>query len=110
MGDARVIPRKKPEIAAAYSLAAKYLGMRMVYLEAGSGAETPVPLEMVRAVKHVLGETLLVVGGGIRSGAVAVELVKAGASLIVTGTAVEKSEDVTAFVLDVTRAIKCRQG
>ena len=82
----------------------------MVYLEAGSGAETPVPLEMVKAVKRVLGETLLVVGGGIRSGAAAAELVKAGANLIVTGTAVEKSEDVTAFVLDVTRAIKCRQG
>ncbi len=110
VGDARIIPRKKPEIAAAYALAAKYLGMRMVYLEAGSGAETPVPLEMVKAVKRVLGETLLVVGGGIRSGAAAAEVVKAGANLIVTGTAVEKSKDVTAFVLDVTRAIKCRQS
>lgn len=110
VGDARIIPRKKPEIAAAYALAAKYLGMRMVYLEAGSGAEMPVPLDMVTAVKHVLGDTLLVVGGGIRSGSAAAELVKAGANLIVTGTAVEKSEDVTAFVLDVTRAIKCRQG
>lgn len=110
VGDARIIPRKKPEIAAAYALAAKYLGMRIVYLEAGSGAETPVPLDMIRAVKHVLGEALLVVGGGIRSGAVAAEVVKAGADLIVTGTAVEKSEDVTAFVLEVTRAIRCKQG
>jgi len=41
--------------AAAYALAAKYLGMRMVYLEAGSGAETPIPLDMIRAVKYVLG-------------------------------------------------------
>jgi phosphoglycerol geranylgeranyltransferase len=110
VGDARIIPRKKPDIAAAYALAAKYLGMRMVYLEAGSGAETPVPLEMVKAVRRVLGETLLVVGGGIRSGTAAAELVKAGADLIVTGTAVEKSKDVTAFVLDVTRAIKCKQS
>jgi phosphoglycerol geranylgeranyltransferase len=110
VGDARIIPRKKPEIAAAYALAAKYLGMRIVYLEAGSGAETPVPLDMIRAVKHVLGEALLVVGGGIRSGAAAAEAVKAGADFIVTGTAVEKSEDVTAFVLEVTGAIRCRQG
>lgn len=110
VGDARTIPRNKPEIAAAYALAAKYLGMRMVYLEAGSGAETPVPLEMVRTVKRVLGENLLVVGGGVRSGAAAAELVGAGANLIVTGTAVEKSEDVTAFVLDVTRSIKCRKS
>lgn len=108
VGDARIIPRKKPEIAAAYALAAKYLGMRIVYLEAGSGAEKPVPLDMIRAVKHVLGEAILVVGGGIRSGAAAADVVKAGADLIVTGTAVEKSEDVTAFVLEVTRAIRCK--
>lgn len=110
VGDARIIPRKKPEIASAYALAAKYLGMRIVYLEAGSGAETPVPLDMIRAVKHVLGEAILVVGGGIRSGATAAEVVKAGADLIVTGTAVERSEDVTSFVLEVTRAIRCKQG
>ena len=110
VGDARIIPRKKPEIAAAYALAGKYFGMRMVYLEAGSGAETPVPPGMVRMVKHVLGDTLLVVGGGIRSGAAAAEIVKAGADLIVTGTAVEKSEDVTSFVLEVTRAIRCKQS
>jgi phosphoglycerol geranylgeranyltransferase len=110
VGDARIIPRKKPDIAAAYALAGKYFGMRMVYLEAGSGAETPVPPEMVRAVKHVLGDTLLVVGGGIRSGAAAAEIVKEGADLIVTGTAVEKSEDVTSFVLEVTRAIRCKQS
>jgi phosphoglycerol geranylgeranyltransferase len=110
VGDARAIPREKPEIAAAYALAGKYLGMRMVYLEAGSGAETPVTTGMVRAVKHVLGDTLLVVGGGIRSGAAAAEIVKAGADLIVTGTAVEKSEDVTSFVLEVTRAIRCKQS
>ncbi len=110
VGDARAIPRKKPEIAAAYALAGKYFGMRMVYLEAGSGAETPVPSGMVRKVKHVLGDTLLVVGGGIRSGAAASEIVKAGADLIVTGTAVEKSEDVTSFILEVTRAIRCKQS
>jgi phosphoglycerol geranylgeranyltransferase len=86
------------------------MGMRMVYLEAGSGAETPVPLEMVRAVKDVLGDTLLVVGGGIRNGSAAADLVKVGADLIVTGTAVEKSEDVASFVIEITRAIRCRQG
>jgi phosphoglycerol geranylgeranyltransferase len=110
VGDARIIPRAKPEIAAAYALAGKYLGMRMVYLEAGSGAESPVPLEMIKSVKHVLGDTLLVVGGGIRTGQDAADLVKSGANVIVTGTAVETSEDVTSFVLEVTRAIQCRLG
>lgn len=105
VGDARVIPRRKPELAAAYALAAKYLGMRLIYLEAGSGADSPVPLRMVEAVKMVLGEVPLIVGGGIRSGTSAAELVKAGADMIVTGTAVELSDNVTSFVSDVTESI-----
>lgn len=106
VGDARLIPRKKPEVAAAYALAAKYMGMRLVYLEAGSGADSPVPAKMVAMVKRLIGDMLLIVGGGIRSGAAAAELVAAGADLIVTGTAVERSEDVTAFVSEMTSAIR----
>jgi phosphoglycerol geranylgeranyltransferase len=110
VGDAKAIPRSKPEIAVAYALAGKYLGMRLVYLEAGSGAESPVPLEMVRKVKQALGDTLLVVGGGIKTGLDAADLVAAGADIIVTGTAVEKSSDVTSLVSEVTRAIRCTPG
>ncbi len=106
VGDARLIPRKKPELAAAYALAARFMGMRLVYLEAGSGADSPVPANMVALVKKLLGDVLLIVGGGIRSGAAAAELVKAGADLIVTGTAVERSPDVTSFVSEVTSSIR----
>jgi len=106
VGDARLISRKKPELAAAYALAAKYMGMRLVYLEAGSGANSPVPSEMVAVVKRALGDVLLIVGGGIRSGAAAAELVEAGADLIVTGTAVERTRDVTSFVSELTRSIR----
>lgn len=107
VGDAKAIPRSKPEIAVAYALAGKYLGMRLVYLEAGSGAGSPVPLEMVRKVKQALGDTLLVAGGGIKTGLDAADLVAAGADIIVTGTAVERSSDVTSLVSEVTRAIRC---
>jgi phosphoglycerol geranylgeranyltransferase len=110
VGDAKAIPRSKPEIAVAYALAGKYLGMRLVYLEAGSGAESPVPLEMVRKVKQALGDTLLVAGGGIKTGLDAADLVAAGADIIVTGTAVEKSSDVTSLIDEVTRAIRCTPG
>ena len=106
VGDARLIPRRKPELAAAYALSAKFMGMRMVYLEAGSGADSPVPSNMVALVKKLLGDVLLIVGGGIHSGAVAAELVNAGADLIVTGTAVEKSRDVTSFVSELTDSIR----
>jgi phosphoglycerol geranylgeranyltransferase len=106
VGDARLIPRKKPELAAAYALAGKYMGMRVVYLEAGSGAESPVPASMVTAVKRALGDVLLIVGGGIRSGSAAADMVRAGADLIVTGTGVERTEDVTAFVSEVTGSMR----
>ncbi len=106
VGDARLIPRRKPELAAAYALAAKYMGMRLVYLEAGSGADSPVPAGMVALVKKLLGDVLLIVGGGIRCGDAAAELVAAGADLIVTGTGVEKSQDVTSFVSQLTKSIR----
>lgn len=108
VGDAKLIPRTKPELAAAYALAGKYFGMRMVYLEAGSGANEPVPLKMVATVKRALGAALLILGGGIRSGEAARDLVHAGADLLVTGTGVEKSENVAAFVSEITSAIKGR--
>lgn len=108
VGDAKMIPRNKPELAAAYALAGKYFGMRMVYLEAGSGANEPVPLKMVATVKRALGDALLILGGGIRSGEAARDLVQAGADLIVTGTGVERSENVVAFVREITSAIKGR--
>lgn len=90
VGKADLIPRDKPATAAAYALAAQYFGMRLVYLEAGSGAEAPVPVEMVRAVREAT-ETTLIVGGGIHTQQAAAERVKAGADIIVTGTLVEKS-------------------
>ncbi|MEM2192136.1 MAG: geranylgeranylglyceryl/heptaprenylglyceryl phosphate synthase, partial [Candidatus Hadarchaeales archaeon] len=92
VGKAELIPRDSPETAAAYALAAQYLGMSFVYLEAGSGVEEPVPVEMVRAVKKEI-EIPLIVGGGIREPEAAEEIVKAGADIVVTGTVVEKATD-----------------
>ncbi len=104
VGDAKPIPRDKPEIAAAYSLAAMYLGMKMVYLEGGSGAKMSVPAEAVGAVKHVVGKDMLViVGGGIREPEVAKEKVKAGADIIVTGTIAEENRTK---LKEIIKAIK----
>ncbi|WP_297469481.1 geranylgeranylglyceryl/heptaprenylglyceryl phosphate synthase [Thermococcus sp.] len=90
VGDATPLPRHKPKIAAAYALAGQYLGMRLVYLEAGSGAEKPVPPEMISLVKKVI-DVPLIVGGGIRTGEQARRAVEAGADIVVTGTAIEKA-------------------
>lgn len=82
------IPYNKPELAAAHALAAQYLGMRFVYLEAGSGAKQPVPKDMVKMVKGLLNIPLIV-GGGIKTAKQAKELVKVGADILVTGTVAE---------------------
>lgn len=78
------IPRNKPEIAAATALAGEYLGMKLIYLEAGSGAELSVPNEMIKIVTQACSITVIV-GGGIRDAQTAREKVQSGASIIVTG-------------------------
>ena len=93
VGSARGIPFEKPKIAAAYALAAQFLGMRFVYLEAGSGAKTNVTPEMVKAVRHVFNG-FLIVGGGIRDVKTAQNLVKAGANALVIGTFLEKGGSI----------------
>jgi len=91
VGKACPIPFSNPELAAAHALAAQYLGMRFVYLEAGSGVGQPIPVEAVTMVKRNI-DIPLIVGGGIRSGAQAKEIVSAGADIIVTSTALQESE------------------
>lgn len=88
VGSARAIPHGKPAIAAAYSLAARFLGMRFVYLEAGSGATSSVRPEMVAAVRRVF-DGFLIVGGGIRDAETAGRISAAGADAIVVGTLLE---------------------
>lgn len=105
IGSARALPYDKPEIATILALAAQYLGMRFVYLEAGSGAEDPVPASMVSMVSQTIDSTLIV-GGGIRSGETALELAKAGADIIVTGTLVEENEGNTDKIKEIVDALR----
>ena len=88
VGSARGIPPDKPKIAAAYALAARFLGMRFVYLEAGSGAGSAVPPEAVAEVRRAF-DGFLVVGGGIRDARTARGLARAGADALVVGTLLE---------------------
>ena len=84
----RPIPMNRTDVVVAHALAGQYLGMNLIYLEAGSGAKEPVAPGVVEAVKDTV-DVPLIVGGGIRSPETASETVKAGASIIVTGTIIE---------------------
>jgi phosphoglycerol geranylgeranyltransferase len=106
VGKAVPIPYDKPELAVAHALAAQYLGMRFVYLEAGSGAKQPVPNTMIRAVKNTISVPLIV-GGGIKTGEQVKEIVEAGANIIVTGTVVEEG-GVKGKLKELVENTKCR--
>ncbi len=104
VGDAKPIPRNKPDIALAYALAAEFMGMRVVYLEAGSGAGSPIPLEIITKVKK-LTNLIVIVGGGIKTKEDAVKIQKAGADIIITGTVVEETNDVYDKIKELTSVI-----
>ena len=89
MSNTRPIPRDKSTIAVAHALAAEYLGMHMIYLDAGSGARPSVPETMVEFVSDNVSIPIIV-GGGIRSPQIAREKVQAGADFVVTGTILEE--------------------
>jgi phosphoglycerol geranylgeranyltransferase len=105
VGSARGIPFDKPNIAAAYALAAQFLGMRFVYLEAGSGAKQSVSPDMVRTARKVF-RGFLIVGGGIRDVSTAKEIIKAGADALVIGTLLEGENGNLKKLAEIANSIK----
>lgn len=83
------IPADKPDIAASTAMAGEMLGMKLIYLEAGSGAKKPVSTDMISVVRDSV-KVPLIVGGGIRDAEIAAENCKAGADVIVIGNGFEE--------------------
>jgi len=96
----RPLPADKPELAAAHATAARLIGMRAIYVDAGSGAPRPVPGDVIRACRDAVGGELpLFVGGGIRRPEQAQAARAAGADFVVIGTVIEAAEsELAAFV------------
>lgn len=92
MSNTQPIPKDKPDIACAHALAGEYLGMKFIFLEAGSGAENPVPDEIIKAVKDFI-TIPIIVGGGVKTPEQAKSKVDAGASFVVVGNALEKNSN-----------------
>ncbi len=90
ISNTKPIPANKPEIAVATAIAGEMLGNRLIYLEGGSGADSIVRLNIIRKIKKYISVPLIV-GGGIKTKKQINEICKAGADILVVGTAVEKN-------------------
>ena len=89
MSNTKPIPADKVDLTVATAMAGEMLGHKLVYLEAGSGAIETVNTEMIREVRRQINVPL-VVGGGIHSAEQIGKIYKAGADMVVVGTAIEK--------------------
>lgn len=94
MSFSQPIPRDKNDIAIAHALAAQYLGMKIIYMDAGSGANFPISNEMITAVKNNI-DIPLIVGGGIKDPETAYQKALSGADFVITGSVLEKKQDIT---------------
>ncbi len=101
ISNALPIPADKNEIAICTAMAGEMLGMKLIYMDAGSGARKPVPESMIKAVADNI-KVPLVVGGGITDPEKAYHNCKAGADLIVIGNAIEKNRSL---ILEMSSAI-----
>ena len=95
------IPADKPEIAMCTAMAGEMLGMKLLYLDAGSGARQPASNQMIRMLSDNTSVPLIL-GGGVRTPELAFEKAKAGADITVVGNAIEKDPEL---IIEIANAI-----
>jgi len=88
MSNTYPIPAQKADIAVCTALAGEMLGLKLIYLDAGSGARNPISSAMIEAVSNAVSVPVIV-GGGIRTPEKVAENYRAGADVVVVGTALE---------------------
>lgn len=103
MSNTNPIPHNKPAIAACTAMAGEMLGLKVMYLDAGSGAENSVSPAMVSAVRQAV-ETPIIVGGGIDSSEKVKELLEAGADIVVVGNGIEKDMSLIKEIAQVVES------
>ncbi|MFO7872585.1 MAG: geranylgeranylglyceryl/heptaprenylglyceryl phosphate synthase [Candidatus Undinarchaeales archaeon] len=101
------IQQLKPKEIVSNALAAQYFGMDLVYLEAGSGAQKSVSTDVIRKVKNEI-DIPLIVGGGINGPVTAINKMKAGADVIVTGTVIERVYSKVAEIIDAVKGFEVK--
>jgi len=99
------LPPNKPDLAVATAVAGELLGMKLLYMDAGSGAKYPISSDIIKAVSNETNIPLIV-GGGIRTSQQAFTAYDSGADLIVVGNALEKSVSFLEELGEVKRSFK----
>jgi len=95
------IPANKEDVAMCTAVAGEMLGLRLMYMDAGSGAKNPISESMIEMVSGAL-QIPLIVGGGIRTPEKALANVKAGADVVVVGNAIEKDPSL---IIEMAEAV-----
>lgn len=95
------IPSNKADVAVATAIAGEMLGLKLIYMDGGSGAENHISEEMISKVKANI-DVPLIIGGGIRNVDAAIKIAKAGADIIVIGNAAEENPSI---IIDITNEL-----
>jgi putative glycerol-1-phosphate prenyltransferase len=93
MSNTTPIPADKDTVSACTAMAGEMLGLKLIFMDGGSGAKNPISSKMIATVSKSI-DAPLIIGGGINSGEKALANCKAGADIIVVGNAIEKNEDL----------------
>jgi phosphoglycerol geranylgeranyltransferase len=100
MSNTTPIPGDKPSVAACTAMAGEMLGLQMIYLDAGSGAQVPVSHKTISVVRKAV-DVPLIVGGGINNRHKAAQAMEAGADVIVVGNGIEQNPDLLNEISDL---------
>lgn len=104
MSNTYPIPADKDSIAVCTAMAGEMLGLKLIYMDAGSGAKNPISSSMINAVSTAI-DIPLIIGGGIRTPEKAAENARAGADIIVVGNAIEKDPELIKEISDAIHQI-----
>ena len=99
MSNTNPIPADKETVAACTAMAGEMLGLKLIFMDGGSGAKNPISEAMIKAVRKSV-DVPLIIGGGISSGEKAIANCRAGADIIVVGNAIEKDENLIGEIAD----------
>jgi len=99
MSNTTPIPNDKNAVAACTAMAGEMLGLKLIFMDGGSGAKNPITEKMIATVKKSV-DCPIIIGGGISSGEKAIANCKAGADIIVVGNAIEKEVNLISEISD----------